>query len=232
MTLRSGVLPWSSSMRRALAFFGTTALVGALCLHAAPDSVASPASSAAVLVDAGKAREVAGDELGALARYHDALTIDPTSSAAYLALGALRVKRNELLEAEQVYTQGVQRVPGSIPLRLGRARIHRLREHWFEAAEDVRIAHAMTAFDGSDNEVTVLREAAAVFRAARWNAPEIAIWRRLWSIGIARQDAALSKEASIQARALGLFMGELDPVLAGKAGTDLRRSFAAIVRRP
>ncbi len=219
-------------MRRALVFLGAAALSGALLLHTAPESAASPSSSAAVLVDAGKAREAAGDELGALARYHDALTIDPTSAAAYLALGALRTKRNELLEAEQVYTQGVQRVPQSIPLRLARARIHRLREHWFEAAEDVRLAHAMTAFDGSDSEVTVLREAAALFRAARWNAPEIAIWRRLWSLGVARQDAALAKEASIQARALGLFLGELDPVLAGKLGTDPRRSLAAIVRRP
>lgn len=220
-------------MRRVLVRLSTVLSASALLASlAGRPSQASPASSALVLVDAGKAREAAGDELGALSRYHEALGIDPTSAPAYLSLGALRIRRGELYEAEQVYSQGIARVPGSIALRLGRAKVHRLREHFTEAADDVRLAHAMTSYDGSDTEIGVLREAASLFRSARWNAPEIAIWRRLWSIGVAHGDATLAKEASIQARALGLFMGELDPVLAGKVGTDPRRSFAAIVRRP
>ena len=61
---------------------------------------------------------------------------------------------------------------------------------------------------------------------------ELAAWRRLLSIGQAKVDGGLVKEASLQARALGIFVGDIDPALRGRTETDLdRRTFASIARR-
>lgn len=193
---------------------------------------ASPASSAELLVQQGTQMEAEGNELVALQRYRDAISLDGTSELAYLRLGALRAKRNELLEAESVYDVGLSRVPASVDLLLGRARVRRARGHLFDAHDDLRRAALLEGSSSSPRELSIARETIALAREARLQATELSAWRRVLAIGHKLGDDALIHEASIQARALGLFVGEVDPVLGGRAlGDPLRKSLASVARR-
>jgi tetratricopeptide (TPR) repeat protein len=204
----------------------------ALATLGVPVARSSPTTSAELLVQQGEAREAEGDELVALRRYRDALSIDPTSERAYVRLGALRARRNELVEAEGVYDVGLVRVPGSVELYFGRAKVRRARGHLVDAHDDLRRARALEGASASPRERAIVRETIALAREARWQATELAAWRRLLAIGHKLVDAGLIQEASVQARALGLFVGEIDPVLGGGALTDpLRRSLASVARR-
>lgn len=208
------------------------ALVTAVTVVDQAPSQASPSSSAELLVSQGKAREAEGDEVTAIKRYSDALAMDPTAEGAYLALGALRAKRGELYEAEEVYALCVQRVPSSVDAVLARAHVRRLRGRLPYAADDLARAQAMIGHPATEREIALLREVVALKREQREPAAELAAWRRLLSIGQARVDGALVKEASLQARALGIFVGDIDPALRGRTETDLdRRTFASIARR-
>jgi tetratricopeptide (TPR) repeat protein len=210
----------------------STALVLA-CLSWAPTpSHASPASSAALLVSQGKQKEADGEELTALKRYGDALAMDPSSEEAYLALGALRTRRGELSEADEVYSLALKRIPSSFDALLGRAHSRRLWGRHPSAGEDLLHALAMVGNVGTPREIAVLRELVALKREQKEPAAELGAWRRLLSIGKQAGDAALTKEASLQVRALGIFVGDVDPALRGRTDKDLdRRTFAAIARR-
>ncbi|MEO7092418.1 MAG: hypothetical protein ABI175_04150, partial [Polyangiales bacterium] len=204
----------------------------ALVSQAFRPAAASPTSSAVMLVAQGKEREAAGDELTALKRYGDALALDPTSLEAYLALGNLRTRRNELGEAEEVYTTAMTRLPGSIVLSIARARVRRLAGRLPYAAEDLSRARLAIGNDGSKLEREVLRETIALKRLQGEPAPQLAAWRRLLSIARAEGDAEATKEASIQARALGMYVGDVDPALLGRKDPDgVRKALAAIARR-
>ena len=224
-------------IRRRLVALGLAAIVGGGLVPAASlvlegPSRASPSSSAALLVSQGKEREAAGDELTALKRYGDALSMDPTSEDAYLALGNLRTKRNELGEAEEVYGHALAHLPGSVVLTLYRARVRRLAGKLADAAEDLSHARDAIAFDGSKLERQLLQEIIALKRLQGEPAPQLAAWRRLLSIARSDADEAAIKEASIQARALGIYVGEVDPVLLGRKDPDVvRKALAAIARR-
>lgn len=195
-------------------------------------SAASPSSSSALLVQQGEVSEAEGDELAALKRYADALTLDATNDKAYLRLGSLRAKRNELLEAEGVFDVGISRVPGAVDLYLGRARVRRLRGRGAEASDDLRRASVLEGPTSSPRELSIAREAIALARAQNMQATELAAWRRVLAIAHARGDDALAKEASVQARALGVFVGDVDPVLGGRRlGDPLRKSLASVARR-
>lgn len=202
-------------------------------LSIVPTTLASPSSSAQLLVAQGREREIAGDPLTALKRYGDAIALDPTCEDGFLSLTALRERRGELGEAEQVATEGLTRLPGSIPLVVARAHVRRLFPGGGKldlAADDLR--HALAAAGGTAAERTVLRELVALKRAQGEPAAELAAWRRLLAIGRAEGDDALSKEASLQARALGRYVGEVDPALGGRSDVDaVRRAIAAIARR-
>ncbi len=215
-----------------------TALLGVLGVPPTRESAASPSSSAALLVQQGKQHEKDGQELVALKRYGDAITIDPISEEAYLALGSLRTKRNELFEAEEVFTVGITRVPGTIDLFVARGRVRRFRGRLLDAEDDLRHAWRANGTDASAREIVILRERIAVEREARAFAAQLASFRRLLAIARERNDASLEKEASVQARALGLYLGEVDPVLGGRAlpgpsgkNDAERRSLASIARR-
>jgi tetratricopeptide (TPR) repeat protein len=192
-------------------------------------------SSAALLVTQGKAREAAGDELTALKRYGDALALDPACEDAYLALGGLRAKRGEALEAEQVYSTGLLHLPHSIPLVVARAKVRRVLGKLGGAADDLSTAIASLspgAPGALATERGILRELASLKRQQGEPAAELAVWRRLLAIAHAEGDAAVVKEASIQARALSLFVGDVDPALGGRfEHEEIRRALAAIARR-
>jgi len=203
-----------------------------LAVPPASRSAASPTSSAALLVQQGEKSEADGEELIALQRYRDAIAIDGTSERAYLRLGALRAKRNELFEAESVFDVGLARVPASVDLYLGRAKVRRVRGHFFDAQDDLRHAMQLEGATSSPRELAVVREIIALAREAKLQTTELAAWRRALAIGHKLGDEGLIKESSIHARALGLFVGDVDPVLGGRAlGDPLRKSLASVARR-
>lgn len=208
------------------------ALLFAASLCIAPlASEASPASSALMLVEQGKSREADGDELTALKRYGDALSLDGACEPAYLALGALRTKRGEASEAEEVYSQAIARVPASTDALVQRAHVRRLLAKLDLAADDV--GHALLAIGatGTAQEIAALRELVAIKRAQHEPAAELPGWRRLLAIARGSGDASLASEASVQTRALGIFVGEVDPALGGRSDEDpARRSLASIAR--
>lgn len=210
--------------RRALALVVLIALATPVLSHA------SPASSAAMLVKQGHDREAVGDALTAVKRYTDAIAIDPTCEDAYLALGALREKRNELAEADEVYSVGIVRVPTSVTLVVARGHVRRLLGKFSAAADDLH--NAIAASPDVALQRAALRELATVKRLQGEPAAELGAWRRLLALARASGDAAAEKEASIQARALGLYLGEVDPALAGRGDADeVRRALAAIASR-
>lgn len=216
-------------LRRAAPLLVASALV--LFGHSAKLS-ATPSSSAALLVQQGKASEAGGDDHTAIKRYGDALIIDPSSEEAYLALALLREKRGELTEADDVCTVGLTRAPVSVDLFLARGRIRRELGEMTAASDDLRRALVSEGATGSSREIAILRERIALERERAAPAAQLGAWRRLLVIARATHDAALEKEASVQARALGLYVGDVDPVLGGRAvGDPLRSSLWSIARR-
>src|SRR5260221_6630083 len=109
--------------RRALVLAAAISVVAAAPAFVPPTLADGIGSAAALVVSQGEARESAGDELTALKRYSDALAIDPSFEDAYLALGTLRAKRGELVEADQVFSTGLLHRPTSAALLLGRAKV-------------------------------------------------------------------------------------------------------------
>ena len=216
-------------MRAAL---GTIVLIAVVLIGPREHAIAAPSESAALLIAQGKAKEAEGDELGAMKRYRDAIELDSTAEPAYLALGALRTKRNELSEAENIYDVGVSRVPGSKALYLARAKVHRFRGHANDARVDLQRAWTLEGTTGSSDELAIMRERIALAREQRDAAGELLGWRRVLAIAHANGDAKLKSEASVQARALGIFVGEVDPVLSCKTIADpMRKSLASVARR-
>lgn len=219
-------------MRARSAVLGAAVAVFVLSTPVTSSRVAIASESSALLIAQGLQRELDGDELGAMKRYRDAIELDPAAEPAYLALGALRVKRNELSEAENIYDVGVGRLPGSRALYLARGKLHRLRGHANDARLDLRRAWSLEGISGSNDEIAIMRELIALARDQREPAAELLAWRRILAIAHARGDAKLTSEASVQARALGIFVGEVDPVLSGKALPDaMRKSLASVARR-
>ncbi len=214
--------PWSLALVAALS----------LALTLPVPLAASPSSSAAFFVEQGKAAEASGEWLAAMKRYSQALEIDPSHEPAWLALGNLRASRKELADAEDVFTEGLARVPLSIDLAVARARVRRQRGNLDDAERDLRRALVQNGADRSPREIAILRERVALARDAKSPPMELASWRRLREIARANADTALLKESSLQVRALGLYLGPLDPVLRGRASEDpLRAGLAAIARR-
>lgn len=180
----------------------------------------------------GKASEASGEDLVAIKRYSDAMAIDPSSEAAYLALAGVREKRGELLEAEEILSVGALRVPTSVDMLIAQGRVLRRRGHTNEAADALRHATSLEGATASPREIAILRERATLERERTAPAAELAVWRRLLAIARQTDDAKLEKEAALQARVLALYVGEIDPVMSGKATHDpLRRTLFSIARR-
>src|SRR5579859_4066432 len=160
--------------RRAIVLAVLVAVATPLSSHA------SPASSAQLLVAQGHDRETAGDALTAMKRYSDAITIDPTCEEAYLALGALREKRNELSEADEVYSVGMARVPTSVAIVVARGHVRRLLGKLAAASDDLH--HAIAASADVGVQRSALRELVQVKRLQGEPAAELGLWRRLLAI--------------------------------------------------
>jgi len=182
------------------------------------------------MVDQAKAREAAGDDFGALARYDDALRVSPDDEAAHLGIARLRARRGELAKALDILDLGLARRPRSIELAVERARVRRLASDFDGAAIDLDRAARAAGHGGL--ELLVLREKTQLDRETRAFAALLGDWRRLAAIARETVDEPLRKEADIQVRALSLYVGEIDPVLGGRKSLDpMRKGLASIAKR-
>lgn len=198
-----------------------TLLLGASAL--APRPAAASSASALELVRSARAAEANNDEARALRRYTDALGLDPTCEEAYLGLGALRVRRGDLREAERVYSVALAHLPQSRVATLERARVRWTLGAREEAAHDIEAAAV--------DDPPVLKELAVWYGELGQAPAQLAVWRRILVFAQAHGESPLLTEARLTVRALQILVDHADPVVAPGAGTTLRRLARDVARR-
>jgi tetratricopeptide (TPR) repeat protein len=215
------------SRRTSLALlFSGGALACALSAPLAPLAYASPSSAAASAELVRQAREhEASDDLVAMRRYTDALTLDPTNRDAYLGLGALRLKRGDLREAERVYDVALARLPTLTAALVGRA-----EARWALGLHDAA-EQDLELYAAQEGDLGALKELAHWYEAEARPPAELATWRRIRVLAVARGDSALEREARAMVRALQIVVGAADPVAAPEAVDPVRRGIARVAKR-
>jgi len=182
---------------------------------------------AAELVRQGESHAARGDGAAATRRLLEAISFDPTYGPAYLALAARHEATGDVVEAERVYTAGLERVAGFAEGHAARGnlrrRLGRLREAGadFEAALSFAPEHK-AALEGLYTTYVALSALPAA----------LATSRRMEVLAEARGDTAAHKEARARSRALVVLLAEMDPVAAGARDRGpLRRALARQARR-
>jgi tetratricopeptide (TPR) repeat protein len=162
-----------------------------------------------------QAREHAahGEPEVAVARYVDAIKLDPTYGAAYLGLASVYEARGDVSEAERTYAIGIDHVPGFAEALMARARLRTNRHRPAEAAADLEAAVSLRP-----ETIELLRQLAGAYLAAGALPAALAVTRRLAALAEAQQDGRAASEARVGARALALLVGDADPVSAGQHG--------------
>ncbi len=183
-------------------------------------------AQAGELTRQGRDRAARGEIDAAASRFLEAIKFDATFGPAYLGLAALHEASGDLREAERAYAMGLERVPRFVEGFRGRARVYLRQGRHAEA-----IADAQAAADLVPDAIEVLRELGAAFVAAGALPAALAVTRRIEALAEARGDSGALAEARIRARALGILVAELDPVLAGGAGRGLVRRALALRAR-
>src|SRR5450432_635461 len=112
------------------------ATLTALAIVASTSTVFASSSTCDELVRQGRAHEMNHESDAALRLYNDAIGIDGSCGAAYVALGELRAKMGDGREAERVFTTGLTRVSDLREALLGRARVRHAMGHDADAEED------------------------------------------------------------------------------------------------
>ena len=182
------------------------------------------ASGCDELVRLARVQEASGEGDRALRLYTDAITVDPTCSAAYLGLGALRERSLDLREAERVYSIALEHVPTLADAHARRAGVRfRLGLRDDAVAELRAIADAPLGDDPSRRSATsALRQLAAWYGEERQLPAQLACWRRLLAVAVALADDPLVKESKTMVRALQLLVGPADPVTQPVRPSPLR----------
>jgi tetratricopeptide (TPR) repeat protein len=193
-------------------------------------SRADPTSSAKLLVAQGRERFTAGDDLTAMTRFFEAIEMDPSNVDGYLGLADVRLKRGELSEAESLDSLAISRAPTAAKAWLARGRVRRRLDRRDAASVDLGVALA-ESIEPTPLRAEILRDVASLERALGRPASELGAWRMLRATAEALGDEATAKEASIQSRALGLYLGDLDPARRREAGDFVRGSIAVVARR-
>jgi len=181
------------------------------------------ASSCDELVRSAHAQEASGEVDRALRLYTDAITLDPTCSAAYLGLGALRERSLDLREAERVYSIALEHVPTLADAHARRAGVRfRLGFHEDAVAELRALVDAPQGDDALRHATAALRQLATWYGEERQLPAQLACWRRLLATAEKVADEPLAREAKNMVRALQLLVGPADPVTQPIRPTPLR----------
>jgi tetratricopeptide (TPR) repeat protein len=190
---------------------------------AAPGVRATPSSDE--LVRQAHAHEAAHQDDVAVRRYMEALELDPMAEAAWLGLGALRLRLGEPAEAERVYDASLQRVPLLRRAVAGRAHARWAQGRHSEAETDLE------TFATMEGDATALRELAGWYGADGRTPAQLATWRRLLAMAAHAEDAAAEREARRMVRALVILTDGVDPASSPSQPDATRRALAQIARR-
>lgn len=173
------------------------------------------------LVRQGKSHEAQGDPETAISRYLEALKLDPTFGPGYLALADLYERRGDVVEAERTYATGLDHVNVFIEGYSARAKLRMRLGRAMEAARDREAACALAPTD-----VALARSLVDAYVAANALPAALGASRRMLFAAIEAKDAASVTEARLVVRALGLLVGDADPVVAGRDRGPLRRALS------
>jgi tetratricopeptide (TPR) repeat protein len=209
------------SVRRALGLFVALVVAMATAPKLARASVASEE-----LVRQAREHEAQHDDDVAAARYSEALRLEPTSAAAYLGLGALRLRHADFREAERVFAVAIEQVAG---LRLALAGLARARWGLGRHTDAEETMESYLVAEPGDADA--LREIAAWYGADARPPAQLAAWRRLLVLAAASNDATRVHEARSTVRALQLLVGLADPVTSPIAPNATRAAIARVARR-
>jgi tetratricopeptide (TPR) repeat protein len=206
---------------RLATFTGVPWVAGSLLVAGA----AAASSSSDELVRQAHEHEAAHEDDLAVRRYTEALTLDPASEAAWLGLGALRLKIGEASEAERVYQAALDRVPSMHTALQGRAHARWSLGRHAEAETDLE-TYAVLEGDGA-----ALRELAEWFATDGRTPAQLATWRRLRAMALAAGDDAGEHEARTMVRALVILVDGSDPAASPVLPDATRRALRSIARR-
>lgn len=181
-------------------------------------------SAARRLLERAERYERRGDTADAMRVYNDAIRMDPSFGAAYLALGRLRHATRDFAEAERLYTAAA-RLPDSAAEALER-RAHVRRDAGREQEAVLDLQSAVELEPLARRRLETL--AAWYVERRAWPAA-LGVWRRLAAL-LEREGASDAlRRAEVQIKALSLLAGDADPVAAGSEHPSwVRRSMARI----
>jgi tetratricopeptide (TPR) repeat protein len=212
-------------MPRASSCLGLSLVLALSLLAPAARAVSDAVASAAELVRQAKQHEAAHEDLVAIRRYTEALSIDPTNGDGYIGLGHLRLRRGDLREAERVFDVGLAHVPALTAALRGRAEA-RWALGFHEQAERDLEEYARVADDPH-----ALKELARWYEEESRPPAQLATWRRIRVLAVAKKDAGLEKEARTMVRALQITIGSADPVAMPPSDDPVRRGLARLAKR-
>ena len=159
----------------------------------------------------------------------EALAIEPGNAAAWLGLGALRMKIGEAAEAERVYSSALDRVPSLQAALEGRARARWAIGRHDDAEADLCAVATMQTAQAS---VPALRALAEWYATDGRTPAALAVWRRLLALAEERSDEASELEARRMVRALVILVDGADPASSPlEPAGSTRHALAAIARR-
>ena len=204
-------------------------LAGALVvprLAAADEGEASPCTaSAQALIEEGRAFEALQRDDRAIRQYSEAVKLDRSCGAAYLGLGAVRLRTSDAREAERVYTVAISNVPTLAEAYAGRARARRLAGDRDGARQD------MAKYATLRGGIPSLKELARSYGEDGLAPAQLATWRLILDLARIARDDRETREATRMVKALSIFVGVADPVLHPSRTFGTRAALAHIARR-
>jgi tetratricopeptide (TPR) repeat protein len=191
-----------------------------------PDVPLRPRQSGSqALLERGARHEEAGRLAEAAAAYTEAVNLDASNGRALLSLGRLRVRMNDIREAETIFSAATNFSDVAAPAFAERARLRKARGQDSDALLDLENAVAL-----SPEETAWAEELGRWYVARRAWLPALSVYRRL---SVDFRGTEREKEMGLRVRALRILSGELDPVARGRASdySFVRRALARLGTR-